>query len=65
MKPRFKHEVPLDLTVPPPPQPKYVEPAPKPKYHGDECFCTSCADIRAAMDIYLENKRLFDINGFN
>lgn len=37
---------------------------PKPKYHGDHCFCQQCADIRAAMINYLEAKKLFDINGF-
>ena len=37
---------------------------PKPKYHGDECNCTFCCDIRAAMDRYLEARELFSQNGF-
>ena len=36
----------------------------RPKYHGDQCQCVDCADLRAAQQIYAKQKRLYDDNGF-
>jgi hypothetical protein len=66
-KGRYKHEIPLDLHAPLPECAKSqpVEPVQRPQYHGDDCYCCSCADMRAAVSLYIEHKRLFDVNGFN
>jgi hypothetical protein len=66
VKARFKHEPLVDLTVPLPECAKSqpVESVQRPKYHGDDCYCLSCADMRAAVDIYFEQKRIYDREGF-
>lgn len=67
MKGRYRHEIPLDLNAPLPEyaQSKSVESVQRPKYHGDDCYCSGCADMRATVSLYIEHKRLFDTNGFN
>ena len=66
-KGRYKHEIPLDLRAPLPEcaKSKPVQSLQRPQYHGDECYCSSCADLRAAVSLHLEDKRLRDVNGFN
>ncbi len=67
MKGHYKHDTPLNLQceasdIPAQePAPAYV---PRPKYHGDECDCDSCCDIRASMDIYLKARANYQLNGF-
>lgn len=54
-----------DLTAKAPGSELPVPPrAPRPVYHSDECTCSSCADIRAAMSNYLDAKRLYNINNW-
>lgn len=70
MKPLYRGQPLVDLSVPAPglepllPSEGPLAPAPRPQYHGDECSCESCCDIRASVDIYLQNKHLFELNGF-
>lgn len=41
-----------------------LKPVKRPKYHSDQCYCEDCADLRAAVEIYVKQKRLLDENGF-
>jgi hypothetical protein len=58
----------IDLTCSPaelPAQPALVPREPRPVYHGDECSCITCCDLRASVDIYLKQRKLAQLNGFN
>jgi len=41
-----------------------ITPRQRPVYHGDDCNCDSCCDMRAAVDNYLKARTAFNINGF-
>lgn len=72
-RPRYRYE--SQLMPPDPNEPPVLEPLsptggplspqPRPKYHDDWCFCENCTDIRASLDLYLSQKKLWDANGFN
>lgn len=62
MKPRFKHEMPLDLWAPLPPQPVVVFPAPRPKAcNCGDIDCMACWDAGVRYADYEKQKRLEDL----
>jgi hypothetical protein len=66
-KTRYRGQSLIDLTCSPaelPQEPARVPLEPRAKYHGDDCPCEGCCDIRASVDIYLRQRELFSQNGF-